>query len=202
MSPLKLYRHPISGHSHRVQLALSLMDVPHELVHVDVLAGEHKRPAFLALNPFGQVPVIDDDGVVLADSNAILVYLARRYDPEHQWLPTEPKAEAEVFRWFAVAAGPLAFGPALARVLVVLRKQAVPEEVVARSVALLGVVESVLGQRPWLAGEGRTLADLAMYTYVAHAPEGGISLDAYPNVRAWLARIEALPGFVGMVRSA
>lgn len=199
---LKLYRHPISGHSHRVQLALSLMGVPHELVHVDVLTGEHKRPAFLAMNPFGQVPVIADDGVVLADSNAILVYLARRHDPEHRWLPTEPQAEAEVLRWFAVAAGPLAFGPALARVLVVLRKQAVPEEVVSRSVALLGVMESVLSNRSWLAGEGPTLADLAMYTYTAHAPEGGIMLDAYPNVQGWLARIEALPGFVGMVRSA
>lgn len=200
--PVKLYRHPISGHSHRVQLALSLMGVPHELVHVDVLTGAHKRPDFLAMNPFGQVPVIDDDGVVLADSNAILVYLARRYDPEHRWLPTDPRAEAEVTRWFAVAAGPLAFGPALARVLVVLRKQAVPEEVITRSVALLGVMEAVLGQRPWLAGEAATLADLAMYTYTAHAPEGGIALDAYPNVRAWLARIEAMPGFVGMVRSA
>lgn len=200
--PVKLYRHPISGHSHRVQLALSLMGVPHELVHVDVLTGAHKRPEFLAMNPFGQVPVIDDDGVVLADSNAILVYLARRHDPEHRWLPTDPRAEAEVLRWFAVAAGPLAFGPALARVLVVLRKQAVPDEVIARSVALLGVMETVLGQRPWLAGEAATLADLAMYTYTAHAPEGGIALDAYPNVRGWLARIEALPGFVGMVRSA
>lgn len=77
-SAMKLHHHPLSGHSHRAVLLASLLNVPHELVEVDLKAGAHKRPEFLALNPFGQVPVLEDDGVVVADSNAILVYLAKK----------------------------------------------------------------------------------------------------------------------------
>lgn len=75
---MKIHHHPLSGHSHRVVLFASLLGVPHELVEVDLKAGAHKKPAFLALNPFGQVPVLEDDGTVIADSNAILVYLATK----------------------------------------------------------------------------------------------------------------------------
>lgn len=75
--PIKLFRHPLSGHAHRVELFLSLLNVPTELVFVDLANGAHKTPEFLAMNPFGQVPVIDDNGVVLSDANAILVYLAK-----------------------------------------------------------------------------------------------------------------------------
>jgi len=111
---IKLYNFPKSGHAHRIELMLSLLNLPTELVFVDLAKGEHKQPAFLALNPFGQVPVIDDNGTVIADSNAILVYLAKKYD-NGTWLPEEPEAAARVQRWLSVAAGPLAFGPAADR---------------------------------------------------------------------------------------
>lgn len=201
MPPVKLYRHPLSGHSHRVQLALSILGVPAELVDVDIFAGAHKTPAFLAMNAFGQLPVLDDDGVLLADSNAILVYLVRRYAPDSGWLPADPRAEAEVYRWFSVAAGQLAFGPSAARVSVLLRKQRPSEEVTARTTALLGVLDGHLTTREWLVPDRPTLADLSLYTYVSLAPEGLVPLDPYPHVRAWLARVEALPGFVPMVRT-
>ncbi len=113
-APLTFYSFPLSGHAHRVALMLSLLDVPHRRVDVDLRQKEQKRPEFLAMNAFGQVPVIDDNGVVLADSNAILVYLAKRYGGG-AWLPEDPVGAARVQRWLSVAAGPLANGPAAAR---------------------------------------------------------------------------------------
>src|SRR5471032_2979201 len=100
MPAIKLYNFPRSGHAHRVELMLSLLNLPTELIFVDLPKGEHKQPEFLALNSFGQVPVIEDDGVVLADSNAILVYLAQKYG-HGRWLPTDPVGAAKVQRWLA-----------------------------------------------------------------------------------------------------
>lgn len=198
--PIKLHRLHLSGHCHRVELLLSLLRLPYELVDVDVAAGEHKRPAFLARNPFGQVPVIEDGDVTLADSNAIMVYLEGRYAPG-RFLPREPLAAARVQCWLSVAAGPLAFGPAAARVIALFRRPEDPAPALARARQLFTLMERELAGRPWLAGEAATLADLANYAYVARAPEGGASLQDYPAVRAWLARVEALPHFVPFVRS-
>ena len=119
---IRLYRYFLSGHAHRAQLMLSLLQLPHELVDVDIPAGEHKTPAFLARNAFGQVPVIEDGEVTIADSNAILVYLASRYDPAGRWLPRDPVVAAEVQRGLGVAAGPLLSGPGLARLEVLLKQ--------------------------------------------------------------------------------
>jgi glutathione S-transferase len=199
--PIRLHGFPLSGHSHRVQLFLSLLGLPYEFVPVNLAAGEQKRPAFLAMNAFGQVPVIEDGDVVLADSNAILVYLEARYAPG-QWLPRDPVGAAQVQRWLSVAAGPLAFGPALARALRLFGRPDDPQPAMHRARGLLQVLEQQLAASPFLAGERPTLADLANYSYVAHAPEGGVDLEGYPQVRAWVARIEALPGFVGMPKSA
>lgn len=199
--PIKFYNFPRSGHAHRVELMLSLLDLPTETIFVDLAQGAHKQPEFLALNAFGQVPVIDDQGTVLADSNAILVYLAQKYG-QGRWLPSDPVGAARVQRWLSVAAGPIAFGPAVARLITVFGAQRNAEEAIDRSHALLKVVEQELTASPYLAGSEPTIADIAGYSYIAHAPEGNVSLADYPQVRAWLARIEALPGFVGMPRTA
>ncbi|MNQ34068.1 Maleylpyruvate isomerase [compost metagenome] len=201
MHTIKLYNFPRSGHAHRVELMLSLLELPTELIFVDLVKGEHKKPDFLALNAFGQVPVIDDQGVVLADSNAILVYLAQQYGNGH-WLPTDPVGAARVQRWLSVAAGPIAYGPATARLITVFGAPYNAQEVIARSHALLKVMDQELASDPYLVGDQPTIADVAAYSYIAHAPEGNVSLANYANVQAWLARIEALPGFVGMPRTA
>ncbi|GLO12915.1 glutathione S-transferase [Pseudomonas putida] len=200
LNPIKLYNFPKSGHAHRIELMLSLLDLPTELVFVDLAKGAHKQPDFLALNPFGQVPVIDDNGTVIADSNAILVYLAKKYD-NGTWLPEEPVAAARVQRWLSVAAGPLAFGPAAARLVTVFGAAFNTDEVITRAHTLLKVIDAELAKSPFLAGSTPTIADIANYSYIAHAPEGNVSLEPYANVRSWLARIEALPGFVPMPRT-
>jgi len=200
-TPIRLYRFRLSGHSHRVELMLSLLNLPYDVVEVDRASNEHKQPAFLAMNPFGQVPVIQDGNVTLADSNAILVYLAGKYD-EGKWLPRDPLAAANVQRWLSVAAGELAYGPARARVAVLFKLPLAVDEAIDRAQELFSIMESELGKTPYLAGTTPTIADIANYTYTAHAPEGNISLEPYPHLRQWLQRIEALPGFVPMARSA
>lgn len=198
---IKLYRHPLSGHAHRVELMLSLLQLPSELVFVDLANGAHKTPEFLALNAFGQVPVIDDNGTLVSDSNAILVYLARKYGGE-RWYSDDPLSAAHIQRWLSVAAGQVAYGPAAARLITVFAAAFNAEEVINRAHALLKLMESELASRPFLCGGEPTIADVTNYSYIAHAPEGNVSLQAYPNVRAWLQRIEALPGFVPMQRTA
>ena len=151
MQAIKLYNFPRSGHAHRVELMLSLLQLPTELIFVDLAKGAHKQPDFLALNAFGQVPVIDDQGVVLADSNAILVYLAQKYG-NGRWLPADPVGAAKVQRWLSIAAGPIAFGPARARLITVFGAPYNAEEVIAYSHTVLKVIDQELAQRRiWLA---------------------------------------------------
>ncbi len=200
--PIKLYRFRLSGHSHRVELFLSLLGVPFERIEVELGKGEHKTPAFLSLNRFGQVPVIEDRGYILADSNAILVYLAIAYDPERRWYPNDSVGAASVQRWLSAAAGPLLTGPAHARLVGIFNAKHDLGRAHAIARELFDVMEDHLAQKGGhLVGRHHTIADIALYTYTAHAVEGHLNLAPYPAVRAWLASIEALPGFLPMVRT-
>lgn len=197
---MKLYYHPLSGHAHRARLFLSLLGVAHELVPVDLMAGAHKASAFLQMNRFGQVPVLDDDGTIVSDSNAILIYLAKKYH-RADWLPETPDGAAAVQRWLSVAAGQVAFGPAAARLVTLFGAKFNAEEVIARAHAILAVINAELEDRSWIAAAQPTIADVALYSYIARAPEGNVDLAAYRNVQAWLGRVEALPGFVAFQKS-
>ncbi len=197
---MKLYHFPLSGHAHRARLFVSLLGLPCDLIEVDLASGAHKKPEFLALNPFGQVPVLDDDGTVISDSNAILVYLAKK-SGKGQWLPEDAKGSAAVQRWLSVAAGELAYGPAAARLITVFGARFNPDEVIARAHVLLARIEAHLAGREWLVGDGPTIADVALYSYIASAPEGNVDLSGYPGVNAFLRRVEALPGFVPFAKT-
>jgi glutathione S-transferase len=200
--PIKLYGVALSGHVHRVRLFLSMLGLPFESIEIDLATRANRQPDFLARNPFGQVPVIEDGDLTLADSNAILVYLNELYAPDPaRWMPRDPAGAARVQRWFSVAAGALASGPATARLITLFGAAGDPARMIASAHALLEIMEAHLQQQPFLAGSTATLADLSNYAYVSHAPEGGVSLDAYPHVRSWLERVEALPGFVPMLRT-
>jgi glutathione S-transferase len=194
---IKLYRHALSGHSHRAELFLSLLDLNYSLIDVDLMNGEHKTDEFLKLNPFGQVPVLDDDGVIIYDSNAILVYLAQKYDNDH-WLPNNPESAAQIQQWLSVAAGPIAYGPATARLITVFGANFDTDDIIKHSNELLDIINSKLINNPFLVGDGPTIADVAAYTYIAHAPEGNVSLQPHANICSWLRRVESLKGFVKM----
>ncbi len=202
MSTIKLYRHALSGHSHRVEVFLSILGLETDIIDVDLANGAHKQADFLQKNSFGQVPAIDDGEITLSDSNAILVYLAQTYDTDGTWLPKNPVDAANVQRFLSVAAGKLAYGPAVARLVNVFGAGLDKEAAIAASEALFLQLDSHLEGRDWLVSSLPTIADVANYAYIAHAPEGEISLEAYPNIKQWLARFENLTGFVPMQLSA
>ena len=150
----------LSGHAHRIVLLLRMLGLPYQFV---AAPPEVRRSTdFLKLNPPGQIPLLQDGPLVLADSNAIMVYLVKRYAPDNSWLPWDHK------------------------------------KVVRIAERLLHFMDEHLADRMYFATDHPTIADLACYSYVAHAPEGGISLDRYQSVHAWLRRIEGLPQFVAM----
>lgn len=194
--PITLHGTEFSGHTHRVVLLLRILEIPYRFASAP--AEVRQSPQFLRLNPLGEIPVLQDGPLVLPDSNAILVYLVKRYAPGSQWLPEEPVAAARVQRWLAIAAGQLMYGPSIARRIVQWSYPADHQRAVGIAVGLLRFMEAHLAERPYLTGDSATIADLACYSYTAHAPEGGIPLAPYPNVRRWLSRIEALPRFLSM----
>jgi len=195
---MKLYGFPLSGHSHRAELFLNLLKLPYEFVPVPLAGGKHRTPEFLALNGFGEVPVLEDGDAVLPDSTAILVYLAAKYDDSGRWLPRDPLAAAQVQRWLSAASGKIAYGPAAARMVTVFGAKIDHEYVKGVAVRLFDVMERELEGRRYLVGDHATIADVAAFSYIEHAPEGGVPLKPYPNIRAWLANVRALPGFVPM----
>jgi glutathione S-transferase len=198
---ITLYQHPLSGHSHRVRLLLSLLGKDANIIDVDLVAGAHKNAEFLAKNSLGQVPVIEDGETTLSDSNGILVYLASEYDKTENWYPQTPIARAEVQRFLSIAAGQVANGPAAARLVNVFGAKIDHERAKVIAGGILLALDQHLNGRQWLVGAHPTIADVANYAYIAHAPEGDVSLEAYPSIRAWLARISDLPGFVPMVKT-
>ncbi|MER5114866.1 glutathione S-transferase family protein [Serratia marcescens] len=196
MSAITLYGTPLSGHVHRVALLLRMLALPY--AWVEASAEVRQSAAFRRLNPFGQIPVLQDGDLTLADSNAILVYLVKRYAPDSHWLPEQPVAAARVQAWLSKAAGEVRYGPASCRLIA---QFAMPEDYqAARAVSdrFLPQMEQHLSERDYLATEHPTIADLACHSYVAVAAEGGISLAPYPAIRRWAARIAALPGFFAM----
>ena len=191
-----IHSFPLSGHAHRVVLFANLAGITHKVVNVDLANGAHKSPEYLAKNPAGQVPMIEDGDVIVSDSNAILVYLARKYAPAY--MPNDPFGEAQVQKFLTLAAGELAFGPAAARLINVFKAPLDVDFTHATAAKVLGKLDSHMDGRTFLVGDTPTIADVAIYSYTAHAPEGGVSLEEYPNVRRLLANIEALDGFVPM----
>ncbi len=195
-----LFRFALSGNAHRVELFLSLLGVDYKSVDVDLAGGEQRKPGFLKLNPEGKVPVLVDGDAVITESTAILIYLAEKYDTG-TWLPHGPKGRADVQRWLAVTSHDVASGPAAARLVGVFGANLDLPAAQAEGHKLLARLDRQLTGVPFLIGAEPTLADVAVYTYVAHAPEGGISLDDYAKVRAWIVRMESLPGFIGMPKT-
>lgn len=202
---LKLYDLNLSGNCYKVRLMLSLLRLEYELVAVNFSEGVHKSSTFLKLNPFGQVPVLNDGDVVIRDSQAILVYLARRYGGE-DWLPIEAEAMAKVMQWLSTAANDIQQGVAAARLHFIFNAQIDLELAQNKAYRVLQIMNEVLQRQNWLEcvseappQEARpTIADIACFPYIALAADGKIALTNYPHVIAWIERIKQLPGYVGM----
>lgn len=194
---MKLYDLEISGNCYKARLFLSLLGIRYEKVPVDTRLRENKRPEFLALNPRGQVPVLDDDGLLVWDSTSILVYLARKHGGD-KWYPTVAHEAAEVARWVAISQQTeiTVTGLSRARSIVLFGVPGNLADFRERGRYFLRFLEAYMKGRSWLALERPTIGDIACYPYIALAPDGGVSLDEYPALNAWFARIRTLPGYV------
>lgn len=188
---MRLYHLTLSGHSHRARLFLSILGAEVELIE----PGSLRDPEFLGLNSFGQVPVLVDGDVVVNDSNAILVYLAKKFG-RRDWLPETAVEAAGVQKWLSVASNEIANGPCAARLITVFNARLDAEDAIAKAHRVFKLLNRALDGRDWIVGKHPTIADLALYSYTSHAPEGNVDISGYINILAWLKRVEALPGFL------
>jgi glutathione S-transferase len=194
---IKLYEFALSGNCHKVRLLLSLLAIPYESIAINGAEREQKQQQFLALNAFGQVPVLVDDDVVLRDSQAILAYLARQYGSA-QWLPNEPAALAHVLEWLSICSNEIARGPNTLRLFHKWARAVNVSDAEAVTAQLLPVLQMRLSASPWLAASHITIADIAAYPYLALAGEGQVDLTPYPAIIAWMQQIQSLEGYISM----
>jgi len=193
----RLYDLELSGNCYKVRLLCALLHVPVEIVPVDFMAGEHKRSPLLDKNPFGEIPIFEDDGVTLRDSQAILIYVARKWGGE-AWLPTDAASMAKVAEWLFAAENEIARGPNDARLHDKFGYALDLKLAREKAHRILSLMEPHLTKSQWLALDRPTVADIACMPYVAVSQEGGVPLTRYPAVRAWVERVKALPGFIPM----
>jgi glutathione S-transferase len=197
MTTLRLYDFELSGNCYKVRLFCSLLGLPLEVVPVDLAAGAHKAAPLIEKNPFGEVPILEDGNLCIRDSQAILVYLARKAGTE-DWLPTDAASMAQVMSWTMAGENEVEHGPADARSHIRFGSKVDLEMVRETAKRILGLMEQRLAKSQWLALDRPTIADIACMPYVSLGHEGGVLLTDYPAIRAWIDRIKALPGFVTM----
>lgn len=194
---LTLYNLALSGNCHKVRLMLGLLKLPYTTNALNMSAGEHRSPEYLAMNPFAQAPVLDDDGFALRDSQAILVYLAKRYGGA-AWWPEDAGQLGEIMAWLSTAANEIAHGPNLLRLNRKFGRVIDVDRASLLTANTLKVIDAHLENRQWMVGRSVSIADLALYPYIALSPEGGVDLATFPNILRWIGAIRDLPGYVDM----
>ena len=200
---MRIYGDIKSGNCYKIKLLCAFLALEHEWIHVDILAGETQRAEFLARNPNGRIPLLElDDGRTLSESNAILNYLAA----DSNLLPADSYQRAKVLQWQFFEQ--YSHEPYIAVARYIALYLGLPEErrdeyeaKQAGGHKALAVMEQQLVQSPYLVGETATIADISLYGYTHVAHEGGFNLSDYPAIRDWLARVEALPGYIAMTEA-
>ncbi len=199
---LTLYSMPSSGNSYKVRLLLALMGTPYRHVGMEYETPELDRAHAEGTLPLGKLPTLElDDETRLPESNAILCYLAEGSD----WMPSDPVTKARALAWMFWEQnqheGVIAVRAALLR-YASRAHLATPErlaELLERGHEILGIMEGHLATHDWLAGEAPSIADISLYAYTHSAGTyGGFDLARFPAINAWIGRVEALPGYVGL----
>lgn len=193
---MKLYIAAPSGNSYKAQILLALLNVPYDRVILDLQKKEHKAPEYLKINPRGEVPALEDDGNIVWDSAACLVYIARKHGGE-KWLPTAPADMAHVTQWLVLSASEIQFGLQYGRRGVRQDRWTCGglEECQAVATTALRVMEGRLRTHDWLALDRPTIADIACFPYVETAAEAKMPLDLYPGVKNWVSRCKEISGW-------
>jgi glutathione S-transferase len=198
---LKLYEYPASGNSYKPRLLMHLLDIKHDVIALDILKGETRTPEFLKTkSPNGRIPVLQlDDGRTLWESHAILWYLAEG----SSLIPKDPWARAKALQWMCFEQYNLEPNVAVARFWIHTKKNAEVEmaerfkEWHQKGYEALAILENALNESDFLTGEF-SIADIALYGYTHVADEGGFDMVPYPNIAAWIVRIEAMDNFIPM----
>lgn len=194
---IELYEFGLSGNCHKVRLMLGLLGLNYSRIAVNGSTRDHKSAEFLVMNPFGHLPILKDGNTVIRDSQAILVYLAIQYGGE-QWWPKNAATIANISAWLSTAANEVARGPNTLRLHYKFGRSINIEEAQQVTNTLLKIMDECLASHDWIATDSPSIADVALYPYVALAPEGHVDLTSFSSVQAWLQRIETLPGYLGM----
>lgn len=194
---MKLYDFELSGNCHKIRMMLAMLDVSYERVDIDLRHKDQFDSDFVALNPLHKVPVLEDDGVLIRDSAAILIYLCRTYG-KAEWYPDNPVDMADIQQWLSFSVNEVFNGLAMVRANVIFKRGLEPAPLAEAARAALDMLEHRLTEHEWLSLERFTIADLACYPYTALSHEGGMQLDEWPAVQAWCRRVEGLPGYVSM----
>lgn len=198
---LTLYSQQASGNAYKPRLLMALLGIPFRIVEMNTYDGSTRQSEFLAKNPIGKVPLLElEDGRWLAESNAILLYLAE----STPYLPANKFDRAKAYEWLFFEQ--YVHEPAIAVRRSILTaperaSQRTPErlaQLLDAGNAALAVMEQRLSQADWLAGQNYSVADIALYAYTHAAEEGGYDLSAYPGITAWLDRVALQPGHVGI----
>ncbi|WOJ90155.1 glutathione S-transferase N-terminal domain-containing protein [Methylocapsa polymorpha] len=191
----KLYDFDLSGNAYKIRLLLNILGVDYAKQNVNLLKKEQKAAHYLKLNAFGEVPVFEDGDLRLRDSLAILIYVAGKYDLARSWWPVDAASQGLVSQWLATAGHELK-SASDARIAKVANYDLDLPKLQDRAKALFNIIDAHLHGRDWLELGRPTIADIAVFPYTALAEDGGISLEPYPNLRAWIERVKGLPGFI------
>jgi len=194
---IKLYDTDISGSCYKIRLLLNILGQPYETIPVDFVNKEHKTPKYTALNPFGEIPIFEDGELRLRDAQAIMVYLAKKYDKTKQWYPDDATAMGQIQQWLSTGGGEV-MNAAAARLVKVLSYPMDLEKLQAGAHRVFKIMDDHLAGRKFLELGHPTIGDIACFPYTALAGEGGIDLSGYKNVLAWIERMKRLPGFITM----
>ena len=194
---IKLYDTDISGSCYKIRLLLNILGQQYETIPVDFVNKEHKTPKYTALNPFGEIPIFEDGELRLRDAQAIMVYLAKKYDKTNQWYPDDATAMGQIQQWLSTGGGEV-MNAAGARLVKVLNYPMDLEKLQAGAHRVFKIMDDHLAGREFLELGHPTIGDIACFPYTALAGEGGIDLSGYKNVLAWIERMKCLPGFITM----
>lgn len=194
---ITLYDFELSGSCYKIRLLLSMLGQRYERVNVDFVNKEHKTDRYLALNAFGEIPILYDGELRLRDAQAIMVYLARKYDKTNRWYPDDPQATGRIQQWLSTGGGEV-MNAAGARLVKILNYPLDLEKLHAGAHRVFKILDDHLADREFLELGHPTIGDIACFPYTALAGEGGIDLTPYKNVLAWIERMKRIPGFIPM----
>ncbi|KRB70562.1 glutathione S-transferase [Noviherbaspirillum sp. Root189] len=194
---ITLYDFELSGSCYKIRMFMNILDLSYKTIPVDFVNKEHKTDKYTALNAFGEIPILDDDDLRLRDAQAIMVYLAKKYDKSNQWYPDDARSMGLIQQWLSTGGGEI-MNSAGARLVKILNYPLDLEKLQAGARRVFKIMDDHLADRDFLELGHPTIADIACFPYTAMAGEGGIDLAPYPNILKWIGNMKRMPGFITM----